>query len=44
MPTILFYFLIALVVVSGVMLAVPDEHVSSEPSLSPLEIMKQVKP
>jgi hypothetical protein len=44
MPTILFYFFIALVVVGGVMLAVPDENTPSEPPFSPVEIMKQVKP
>jgi hypothetical protein len=44
MPTILFYFLIALVVLGSVMLAVPDDNTSIESPFSPVEIMKQVKP
>ena len=44
MPTILLYFLIALVVLGGVILAVPAEHTVRGEPFSPRDILLQVKP
>ncbi len=45
MPMILLYFLIALVVLGGVILAVPDQKSAiSEPPMSPRDVMLRVKP
>ncbi len=44
MPTILLYFLIALVVLGGVILAVPADHNGPEEPFSPRDILMQVKP
>ena len=44
MLTILLYFLIALVVLGGVILAVPAEHTAHEEVFSPRDILMQVKP
>ncbi len=44
MPTILLYFFIALVVLGGVILAVPDEHTAPKEPFSPRDILMQVKP
>jgi hypothetical protein len=41
MPTIIFYFLLALVIIGGVMLAVPDEK--SAPPQNPRDVMLQLK-
>ena len=43
MPTILLYFAIALVVIVGVMMAVPDDGPATAP-VSPRDVMLQVKP
>jgi hypothetical protein len=40
MPTIILYFLLALVVLAGVMFAVPDER--SAPTPSPRDVMLQL--
>ena len=42
MPTILLYFAIALVVVVGVMLAVPNDGPATPPP-SPLDVMRELK-
>lgn len=44
MPTILLYFLIALVVLIGVIIAVPDDNGAPEEMLSPRDVLMQVKP
>ena len=44
MPTILLYFLIALIVIAGVVIAVPAEHSAPEETFSPRDILMQVKP
>ncbi len=45
MPMILLYFLIALVVFGGVIIAVPSEKsTTSEAPFSPRDVMLQVKP
>jgi hypothetical protein len=43
MPTILLYFAIALVVIVGVMIAVPDDGPAPS-QVSPRDVMLQVKP